>query len=53
MLDFYLIPAKKTSPDYPDEEQLELVGGLNLTEFDYLSMAKIIDAEYSYFSDFR
>lgn len=53
MLDFYLIEDNHSTPENPEQLELELIGKLSLKEFTDLQDKKIISLKESYFSDFR
>ncbi len=53
MLDFYLIKANKIKPEYPEQKNLEFVGGIDMKQFKILADKGIIEDIYNYYSDFR
>ena len=53
MLDFYLIRDDQPKPDYPEQANLEFVGGLDLKTHSNLQKKGLIESQYDYFSDFR
>ncbi len=53
MLDFYLIQDDQPKPDYPEQANLEFVGGLDYKTFENLQNKGVIGSQYNYYSDFR
>ena len=53
MLDFYLIKDEQKKPDYPEQENLEFVSGIDYKTYERLIHKEIIDNRFDYYSDFR
>lgn len=53
MLDFYTIEDDRPKPNYPAQQNLKYVGGLDNKTFHNLQQKGIIDDRFDYYSDFR
>ena len=53
MLDFYLIKDEQKKPDYPEQENLEFVSGIDYETYERLIIKGMIDKRFDYYSDFR
>lgn len=53
MLDFYLIKEEQPKPDYPEQVDLDFVGGIDYKTYERLINKDIIDNRFDYYSDFR
>ena len=53
MLDFYLIQDNQSKPNFPEQVDLEFIGGLDGRTFENLKNKGIIDDRFYYYSDFR
>lgn len=53
MLDFYLIKDEQKKPDYPEQENLEFVSGIDYNTYERLINKGVIDKRFDYYSDFR
>jgi hypothetical protein len=53
MLDFYLIQDDQPKPNYPEQAELEIAGGLDYESYEYLISKGFIDKRFDYYSDFR
>ncbi len=53
MLEFYLIKDEQKKPDYPEQENLEFVNGIDYNTYERLINKGLIDKRFDYYSDFR
>ncbi len=53
MLDFYIINDEQSKPSYPEQINLEYVGGLDDRTFENLKAKGLIEDRLDYYSDFR
>lgn len=53
MLDFYILKDEQALPNYPEQIDLEFVGGLDNKTFYNLQNNGIFDKRFDYYSDFR
>ena len=53
MLDFYIIDDEQSKPSYPEEINLEYIGGLNDRTFEKLKTKGLIEERFDYYTDFR
>lgn len=52
MLDFYLIRDNQPIPNYPEQANLEIAGGLDYETYEYLKSKGLIDKRLDFYSDF-
>lgn len=53
MLDFYIIDDETDTPSYPEKNELEWAGSLNLKQFEDIQKKQLLPDMLEYYSNFR